>query len=458
MRRMKKLIIVLTAAFFLNMIPYTVLSEETGADILMRGQCDQPVKIIVSSPTYKMISQFGGERTDSLNRLLQHLSLSVAIDGNISETTVMVDQEQVYSYTEETDGSVTKTVYSVLPDSTYWHTEEKSGMDSVFSDFLEEHFFSLNRLLDDLYTVFEKTAEVFNEYAKSSTVSLNFSGYGKGVRRITIPLPDQYIKEKYHEVITGLAETGESRGFVDHLIFSGPQKIILLYDQNDHLLRINYDGVVGLTEESMRKVSVVWRCVRSAGQKKDNLTLKTPAVKGYDKYNITYERTVDFSDPECHVIKWDMQLDIRDREIKKKIAFNADMVFKEDILDGKTVFSEKQDGNETKKTIITKLQKENSDEYNGTIEITNYSGKIVTSSAEYSVCVSRGTNLTIPDNHFAQESEDRSGDKSFSEDLIRDQLADMLIRRLLLLPDEDIRFLNMDIPEEIWESLVTSLY
>ena len=68
------------------------------------------------------------------------------------------------------------------------------------------------------------------------------------------------------------------------------------------------------------------------------------------------------------------------------------LVFKEDILDGKTVFSEKQDGNETKKTIITKLQKENSDEYNGTIEITNYSGKIVTSSAEYSVCVSRGTN------------------------------------------------------------------
>ena len=101
----KRFIHIFTVIIILTIQSVVTFAEEFGADILLTGECNIPVMITVSSPAYKMIAQFGDERTESLNRLMKHLSLSVTIDRNVSETAVMVDDDTVYTYTEQTDDS-----------------------------------------------------------------------------------------------------------------------------------------------------------------------------------------------------------------------------------------------------------------------------------------------------------------------------------------------------------------
>ena len=433
-------------------------AEEITPDFLMTGETNTSVSMIISSPKYKTIARFGEERKDSLNRLLKHLSLAVKTDGNMSETTVMIDQEPVYSYIETTKGNIQNTVYSVSPDTVVvQHEKDREENAGVFS-FINDQFFMLNKLLDDLYSAFEKSAEAFSEFAKESSVSLNFSGYGKAVKRITISLPEQYVSDQFPAVSADLVASSECKGFIERLLFIGTQKIVLLYDQDNRLLRINYDGKAGFSEESIRKVSVVWRCRRSDEGKKDHLTLKTPSVTGYDKYNLTYERDADTGSQESQSIKWDLQLDFREGQIKKKTGFKADLTFAENMLKGDINYSEKQDGNESKVIIVPSIQKEKPSEFFGTIEIANYSGKIVLTRTEYTVQISTGENLTVPEIMTVQESGISEEGIVTDYEQIQELLSAVLIRKLLSLPAEDLEFFNSDIPDEVWNALVQSLF
>ena len=456
--RLASRIVMLAAVLAVALIPYGSFAESIGPDTLFTGICNNPVTVTVSSPEFGLIAQFGKDRTEALNKLLRHLSVSVTLDGDVSETSLAVDGEPVYSYIETTKDSVRKTVYSILPDKVYEQKEGTSENENLLNGFLEGDFFILNRFLDDFYPIFEKTAGTFKKYAKATTgANLNFNGYGKGVRRLTISLPDAYIKEKFPAAPAKLAETEETSRFIRNLNFSGPQKIILLYTQQDRLLRINFDGSLGLKDDSLRRVSAVWRCVRNGKVKKDNLTLKTPAVQGADKYNLTYEREADQSDPNRHIIKWNLQLDLKKGDVRKKAVFTADLTLEQKILKGKIVYSEKQEGSETKITIVPSLKKENGSEYSGTIEITNNSGKIETSSTKYTIRVTPGRTLSEPGLTAGQIQAEPAENTPSGEKTLQQTLDSVLIRKLLSLPPEDTAFFSMDIPEDVWNSIVQSL-
>ena len=431
--------------------------EEIGPDMLLTGQYSAPITISLYAPTYKHLMQFGEERTNSLNSVLSHLSLSVSTDRAVSQTTLMVDQEPLYSIKEQIEGETQRRIYSFDPNTVYEQEKDNEQHDQDFLSFLEHHFFILNRLLDDLYPVFEKTAETFQDFAKASAASLNFRGYGKGVRKIQINLTDQYVSEYFPGVPASLAGTAESRLFIEKLLFKGPQKIALLYDQNDKLLRINYDGLIGLTEESMRRVSLAWRCVRSDDIKKDNLVLKTPSQQGNDRYNLTYEREIDLSDTERHTIKWDYQLDLKKDQQKKKNSWTADLMYSEQKLYGQFLFSEKQDNEEKKITVTPSLMKEKGSEYAGTIEITNNSGKIVNSSIAVSVRIAPGLQLSFPDYQNLQIVSIKNPEDSSDREAIQDKQNRILIRRLLSLPAEDLQFFSMDIPDDVWKTIMQSM-
>ena len=435
-----------------------VFAEEITPDFLMTGETNSPVSVIISSPQYKTIARFGEERKDSLNRLLKHFSLAVNTDGNTSETIVMIDQESVFSYIESTIDHIQKTVYSVSPDMVIVHEEKDNEGDSSFLSFVNDHFFMLNRMLDEMYPSFEKFADLFSNYAKESSVSLNFTGYGKAVKRITITLPDQYVSEHFPAVPADLAASAECKTFIERLLFKGTQKIILLYDQDNRLLRINYDGKAGFSEVSMRNVSVVWKCRRSDKEKKDHLTLKTPSLAGNDKYNLIYERDLHTDSQDNGSLKWDLQLDFKEGQIKKKTGFKADLIFAENMLKGEVSFSEKQNGNESKVIIVPSVQKEKPSDFSGTIEIANYSGKIVLTRTEYTVHVSPGMDLAVPEIMNVQGNEVSEKGADTEDEQIQDLLSGALIRKLLSLPAEDLSFLNSDIPEEDWNALVQSLF
>ena len=416
-----------------------VSTAEISPNVLLTGEYPNPINIILSAPEYNQIAQFGDDRRVLLNKLMKHVGLLISSDGKRLYSAVLLDQKPVIKISDNSENEKT----------------ELYEADNSYTGFLENHFFMLNKMLDELYPIFEKTPEAFKEFSKTSSVSLSFRGYGKVVKRLTISLPSQYVSDQFRNTIYGLAENSFIKSFFGSLFFKGPQKIILLYDQNEKLIRINYDGSVGLSDDSMRKISIIWKCLRSEEIKKDDLTFKSPAVKGYDKYNFLYDREMDLTVPGNHILNWNLQTDMRNNQLKKKISYTGDLKSTDNHLTGRISFSDKHDNTETKIIILPALHKEINDVYNGTIEITNISGKIVTSRISFKLRLSSVyeepaqnpemfVNQTVMDDETAEHA-----DPEISNSI--------LIRTLLAMPNEDTEFFSTGIPDEIWNELLQLL-
>ena len=132
-------------------------------------------------------------------------------------------------------------------------------------------------------------------------------------------------------------------------------------------------------------------------------------------------------------------------------------MFSEQKLYGQFLFSEKQDNEEKKITVTPSLMKENGSEYAGTIEITNNSGKIVNSSIAVSVRIAPGLQLSFPDYQNLQIVSITNPEDSSDREAIQDKQNRILIRRLLSLPAEDLQFFSMDIPDDVWKTIMQSM-
>ena len=456
MRKTAVLTAVLLLICMLSSTACSLTEQGIGPDALLTGVFTSPVRTVFSFPEFGQLAAFGKERIESLNRLIRHFSLDIQMDGEVSRTVISVDDEPVCSFTEDEKDGTEPSADSSDADPAPQSRSDENG-EAAFRLFLEQEFFPANRLLDDLYPLFEKTPEVFQDFSKTSTENMNFRGYGKAVRRITIQLPVSYVQENFPGSLSVLAGTDECRQFVNRFVYKGVQKIVLMYDADGRLLRISYDGVLGFSEESLRKVSLTWRCVRSQDLKKDNLTLKTPSTKGYDRYNMTYVREMDLADPENQKLNWDLQLDMKNGDVRGKVRYNADLSMTDQHLKGQVQFNKRQNDIDFTLTIDPVLEKENMDEYRGTIEITGKTGKIVTSSITFCFGITPCEKLTAPSTGNLQDSGETDDAPEISGGANSPDTYQILIRRLLTLPGEDLDFLSQDIPEDIWNTIIHSI-
>lgn len=452
--KIKKLILraflpVISAALMVS----CAYADESGFDILFSGNITKPVTVSIQSPQFQQLSQFGKERTESLNRVLKHLSLSIITDGPVSETTIYTDSNPVYTVKECRDKQNIRSVYSFRPDVLYQYTDTEETDDS-FRSFLEGQFFELNRMLDQYYPVFSKAGETFQKFTKTGISGISYKEYGKAIRKKIIQFPSDYVKESFPEAISDLCETEEIRKFTEQLHFKGAQRITLLYDQDEKLMYVGFSGTAGLTEETMRRVSFTWKCLRSENRKKDQITLKTPSVKGYDKYNIIYERDLNMTDSDHQNVLWDFQLDRKEGDSKQKIQYSAGISMSDGKLDGTVQFTEKQNGQEHIISIVPELQKENSREFSGTIEITGKKGKIVISSITSLLHISPAAALAAPEPDQYTITDLDGEERQQNAEELQTAINRILIRNLIALPEEDTLFFRQDIPGEIWESIL----
>ena len=267
-------------------------AESTQTHFLLSGEMSSPFCIRISSPVFQQLSQFGTDRLNSLNRLISHLSVSVLADDEQAEAVLSVDDEQLFSIIQTNDNTA-YTIKTFSPNTVYHkqgRDDQGESEENEVKIFLDKQFFRINHLLDELYPVFARTAEAFPELTGKSSANLNFSGFGKSEGRLTIQFSADYVQDHFPAALADLCETETGKNFLKNLVFQGAQKIVLLYDKDNQLLRINYDGTLGTSSEDLRRVSLVWKCLRSENHIKDSLTIKTPAVSGYDRDNLAYER------------------------------------------------------------------------------------------------------------------------------------------------------------------------
>lgn len=448
-RKLMNLICVL----ILLILPFTAYSELLSPGDFLSGNLSESVSCRFFSPHFELLSYLGDNRLDDLNRLISHFSIRIEANTNKADMLLYVDHEPVTGITE-TDFNNHEYSKLYSPASDEAPSDHTADITDSFemNGFLDHLFYPLNRLLDDLYPFFEKIPETFVERAKVSVANLNLSGFGKGVKRVTIQFPADYVNQSFAESFSQMAETDESKQFLGALHFKGTQKILLLYDLNDHIIRINYDGDIGLTEDTYRKVSLTWKCYRDSSGKKDDIILKTPSVKGNDRDNIIYTREALRDDENQTNVIWDFKLDRKRKQEKQTVLYTAEWKENNDTIDGKAVFTQKGDHSDYGITVKSNLNLENEDESFGTLEITKKTGKIDTCRMNASIVLSSYKGFNEYETGLFTQGMNGLDNSDFQDRIMRN-----LIRTLVLLPESDTLFLRRDIPAETWETLVHTL-
>ena len=449
-------LISLLLIFLTLTVSFTAFSEENCLETFLNGDFSVPFSFVLSSPEYRTLPQFGKERLDSLNRLIKHFSMEMCIDGNISSTAFFIDGEKLYSVAEKVSGGISRNAYSFDPERIYEHPVREQ--DNPLTGFLDNHFFLVNHLLDSIYPMLERMKDTFPDMTKMTDEKMNFKEYGKSVRKLIITFPSEYVKEHFPGALTDLTDSDETSIFIRRLIFSGTQRIALYLDGDSHIIRVNYDGVLGLSSESLRKVALSWRCLHQENRKKDELSLKTPEVKGFNRYNLNYIRHLDLTDPDHQTVGWDFQLDLKSGDDKKKVRYYADLSLTKEILKGEAFFSERRDRQEDRISVRTELGKGKKGEYAGTLEITNNSGKIVTSDVVSGISISPCGSLSDFHADPATSTDIPDISERLTDAELNSAISEILIRKLLTLPAEDLDFLSRDIPEDVWKSIIQIIF
>lgn len=455
----KRFLFRLILILILILLPVTSFTDSFGIDSILSGTLPSSFSATFASPEYQSLAQYGKERIEDLNSLMKHLSVEISIRDSLSRTLISIDREPLFSVYESVDEDKSRKMYSFKPEVVLENRAENQGSDVLaFVQYLDQHFYKINKLLDSLYPVFEKVPDTFSDFARTEPVTLNFRKIGKAVKRITIRFPADYVNDSFPEALCALTEKEEDRQFIQQIVFNGAQRIVLLYDADESLIRISYDGTAGFSSDTLRKVSVNWKCLRTPDQKIDDITIKTPAVKGYDKYNLVYTRELDLTDPENCSVTWNYELDLRERDLREKIQFNSDLRSEDNKLTGTLTYNQKQDNEERKKVLVPSVKKENEGEYAGSLEITDYSGKIMISRMTIGLTISDGVHFSMPETASVRVISTEEQNRKKEEEDLQTEMARILVSRLMELPKEDLAFLSSDIPDDIWDMISQSLF
>ena len=427
---------------------------------LLTGDASIPVRIRLSEPEVRKLSQFDDPRTEHLNRLIRHLAIDMEVDQETSRTAVLIDQKEAFSWIQKEENTSIQKIYSFDP--AVIHTDKNESEGQTDSDdlvvFLEQNLIKGSQYIDQFYLLFAAVPDAFAERARTEKTELRFSGFGKAVKRVTVSFPADYVQDNFPGVLADAAGSEDCKKTISGLVFSGSQKIGLLFDENGRIVRITYDGKVGKTQDSLRKVALVWKCLREDNHLKDSISLKTPAITGADKDNIALERELDSRESSSGSYIWDIQIDHRaGKEDRKLTRFSAGLTSNEALISGNLEYILKRDGKETKIKIVPDIKEENDGEYKGTLEIDNYSGKIEKNSfivhIELQECehLSRpGTGAVATETDLSQPDPKDNEGQGKAEDII----AGIVIQKLFELPEEDLLYFSNGIPTDIWTRLI----
>lgn len=145
-------------------------------------------------------------------------------------------------------------------------------------------------LIIDGETMLGNIPAELEKYGKRYASDTNISGYGKAAYRLDFNFAAGKEKE-LKECLMNACPEGWLKEIISEMTFSGKQTLRVYYDKNDAPLRMEYNGSFG-PEGDNRTVKLVCRMRHDAEMDKLYVELTTPAKKGKNKNNLTFERTV----------------------------------------------------------------------------------------------------------------------------------------------------------------------
>lgn len=385
---------------------------------------------------------FDDERCAQLNGLLKHLSLRLQAGGPVSRVAVLVDgQEAVWLARRTTEeGPQIQTSWAEGTFACDMDTLLGGGESISLANPRETW-------LEDGITLLEGLGQALESYKKESGVKTSIKNMGVARTKAVYTVPKAET-EVFARAMQACGVAG--------LTFSGQQKLTLWRDQEGNLLRSEYTGQCGRDAESLRKVNLAWRLCREDSCTRDEITLKTPAVKGGDYNTLTCSRHVERKEDgkACYTLTYDYA--VKSAGAKSAWAGKISLESADDgqatRLTGSVELSTTPAGADAKTTLVLLPQLAFTGEaglpaVSGLVTVQQKRGKNIIEDGDITMQISAGMPLLWVEEPAAALTEE-------ARSSLASGMASALVRRLVLLPGEDTLFLSADLPEETWQLIV----
>ncbi len=280
------------------------------------------------------IPQFSETRTGWLNDLLKHMTFRVRSDGNIQDEEIDIDgKPAIECITRDNNGNLE---FRFSFDDRIYVSENENDLSGMLTglvpdDEMNEYYSRLQVLLPEFYRFFSDLPELFPDCANETKVSIQYKGYGTAVKRYAMVLGQDVLSSEQMTEYLGNGEMTHVRDLLSKAVLNGKQRLTLLCDADGNLMKVNYTGKSGLNGGSIRNTDVDWKCLKNGNDYKDVLVLKTPAVTGTERHNVTLNREYRQQPEGAEEYRCTIDTDEVRNRIRSRIRFELSL----DAADGK---------------------------------------------------------------------------------------------------------------------------
>lgn len=460
---MRRLLVCLVAVLYLML-------SVAGAEIQLVPQAEEwdasiPLEINLRADVITHMP-FDDNRRDQLNGLLKHMALRInttAADGeDIGRVALQVDGRDVAWMLQKENAAETQLRLSWQPGVTY--SADGDALESLTGGDAPELSLrgidtSKQQWLEDGPALLAAMTQALDDYKKAESIKTTIKGMGVARKKIYYTLPKSKA-EVFAQALQDSCPEGSLREFLVGLTFSGQQKLIVWLDAEGRMLRAEYAGKCGADEESLRQVSLVWRMCRTEEAVKDDITLKTPAVKGEDYNTLTVTRnlvkdengTVTVDGKYSYAVRKDKHKDTRSGEGKLTGTPEKNGTR----LTGSVTLKRKQTGDDYAMGTVLKPDvllgaQGSTPVIFGTVQVQDMYGDNVIEDAVIHVDAAEGDALLWED-AFAAVDMDAMDQAQL--DAMLEGLSGAVVPHLVLLPQEDTLYLSADLPDDVRQKIV----
>ena len=424
-------------------------------DAISLLQNENPMSFELTAEIGKL-PQFGEERTEMLNRILRHFSLSGILDEYESYVSLNADNEELFTLFQTEYAGKVENILSAGTGQPYLlpADPEVPGSSRDENSFMQNILQNRDLLsaLDEYEAFFSSLLRLFPGRASETKINEQYRGYGTAVMKTVLTLTEEELNTLLPEHPELFPETSLIP-FAKIAVFSGKQNFSFQYGKDGQLIKIQYSGKAGFSEGDIRNIRLDWKMLRSDNAEKDDLQLRTPDAKGTRRNNLLLERSGERDEKAAERFFWKAETDVvfdgvRTREISECSLASDDEEQMEGCFSRTATTGKESISDEA----VLCLEGMSGYSFSGTLEIINKKDKIETERFRIRFRLSRDVpmQVTAPrTDPAALTVEEVSG-------VLKKLYADIL-RRILRFPESDLAFFIKGIREESWNEILLIL-
>lgn len=424
-----------------------------------------PVEITLSADV-KTHMPFDDERCAQLNALLKHVSLRLGTSCDdqavFSRLAVLVDGHEALRVMQREESDAAQLQLSWQPGVAF--SGDADALNTLLG--MEESAETLCGFdgeetiwLDDGAEMMSSIGEALEEFGKATSIKTAIKNMGTARKKITYTIPKAQT-DVFVKAIAAHCPEGTLKTFLTGLTYSGQQKLILWLTGEGAVIRAEYAGMCGTDENSLRQVSLKWRMLRDEDAIRDDLTLKTPAVKGNDYNTVTVIRELAQGKKKAVTYTLDFSETVRAGKEKSSRSAEVELTSKQEgeanrLTGSLTVKQQLPDADTASSMVIQPDLLVSSDGgtpmVSGVVNVQELQGKKVLEEADVHVEAGAGTFMEWQEADAVRSVADMTENERTD---LTEAMASGLVPHLVLLPQEDTLYLSADLPEDVWQRIV----